>query len=92
LIKGSKTLRQFSGVVHVLVLPGFIPQGQLNPVPQSQLVIDEPQIILHYMFGRTEGIGNLPVLAPLGYALNDDTFAFARPSGVCCLSNHNCLL
>jgi hypothetical protein len=80
-----------SGVVGVLVLPRFIPQRQLDAVPQSQLVIDQSQIIFYYVFGGPERIGDLPVLAALGYALDDEVFAFAGPAAVCCLSNHNCL-
>src|SRR5713101_1045091 len=81
-----------SGVVNLIVLPRFIPQRQFDPVPQAELVVDQSQIILHHMLGGPERIGDLPVLAALGYALDDEVFAFAWPATVCCLSNHNCLL
>src|ERR1035438_2668385 len=68
-----------SGVINPLVLPRFIPQRQFDAVPQSQLVVDQPQIILHHVLGGPQRIGDLPVLAALGYALDDELFAFARP-------------
>jgi hypothetical protein len=80
-----------SGVVDLLVLPGFIPQRQLDAVPESQFVVNQSQIIFYYVFGGPERIGDLPILAALGYALDDEVFAFAGPAAVCCLSNHNCL-
>ena len=79
------------GVIKVLVPPRFIPQRQLDAVPQSKLVVDQAQIILHHVLGGPQRIGDLPVLAALGYALNDELLAFAGPAPVCCLSSHNCL-
>jgi hypothetical protein len=87
--------RKFSanlGVINLLVLTRFIPQRQFDPVPQSQFVVDQSQVVFHNVFGGSERIGDLPVLAALGYALNNDLFAFAGPAAVCCLSNHSCLL
>src|SRR6266446_950850 len=86
-----KLARRNSGVEDLLVLTRFVPQRQLNAVPQSQLVVDQSQIILYYVFGGPERIGDFPVLAALGYALDDEVFAFAGPAAVCCLSKHNCL-
>src|ERR1700687_262529 len=88
---GCKLTRRNSGVVNLFVLPGFVPQRQLDAVPQSQLVVDQSQIIFYHVFGGTKRIGDLPVLAALGYALDDEMFAFAGPAAVCCLSKHNCL-
>jgi hypothetical protein len=58
-------------VIQLLVLARFVPQGQLDAVPQSQFVVDQAQIILDYMFGCAQRIGDLPVLAALSDTLND---------------------
>ena len=79
-------------MINLLELARLIPQCQLDPVPQSQLVVNQAQIILDNVFGSAERIGDLTVFAALGYALNDELFAFAGPAAVCCFSNHNCLL
>lgn len=79
------------GVISLLVPTRFVPERQLDAVPQSQLVVDQAQIILHYMLGGAKRVGDLPILAALGYALNDELFSFAGPAGGCCLSFHNCL-
>jgi hypothetical protein len=59
------------GVINLLVLARLVPQRQLNPVPQTQFVVDQTQIILYNVFGGPQGIGDLPVLAALGNPLND---------------------
>src|ERR1017187_2913689 len=64
----------------------------LDSVPQYPLVLDLAPINFHHVLGGPERIGDLPVLAALGCALDDEVFAFAGPSTGCFLSNHNCLL
>ena len=79
------------GVINLFVPPRFIPQRQLDAVPQSQLVVDRSQIILHHMFGGPKSVGDLAVLAALGYTLNDELLALIGPTVISCLSIHNCL-
>ena len=79
-------------MINLFVLTRLIPQGQLDAIPQSQFVVDHSQIILDHVLGGPDGIGDLPVLAALGYALNDELFAFAGSTKISCLSIHNCLL
>ncbi len=88
---GHPEVEEILGVVNLLVLASFVPQCQLDAVPQSQLVVDQTQIVLHHVLSGSERIGDLFVLAAFGYALNDDLFAFAGAPADCCCSNHNCL-
>ena len=84
-------VRDRSGVVDLFIAPRFIPESQLDAVPQAELVVDQAQIVLDHVLGGAERIGDLAILAALGYALDDEVFTFTgRPEA--CLSCHNCLL
>jgi hypothetical protein len=65
------------------MLPRYIPQREFDAVPQSQLVINQAQIILDYMFRGSEILGDFAVLATLGYALDDEVLALAWGDGAC---------
>jgi len=58
-------------------LPGFIPQGQLDPVPETQFVINGAQVVLDNVLGGADGLGYLAILHALGNKLDDSVFAFA---------------
>ena len=55
----------------------LIPQGKLHPVPESKLVVDHAQIILHDMFRRADSVGHVAVFQALGDKLDDLTFPLA---------------
>ena len=71
-------------------LPRLIPQREFDAVPQTQLIVDQAEIILDDVLGGAERIGDFAVLAALGYALNDVGFPFVGALEPC-LSIHNCL-
>ncbi len=87
-ISGPPTLR----LVGLLVLPGFIPECQFDPVPEAELVVDYAEVVLDNVFGGAEGICNFPVLAAFGDKLDDGMFSLAGTSGGSCFSDHSCLL
>ena len=80
------------GVICLFPTASLIPERQLDPVPQPQLVVDQAQVVLHHVFGGAERIRNFSVFAAFGYALNDVVFSFAGNAEVRCVSCHNCLL
>jgi hypothetical protein len=79
-------------LVGLLVLAGFIPERQLDPVPEAELVVNYAEIVLDDVFGSAEGIRNFPVLTAFGDELDDGMFTFTGSTGVGCLSDHSCLL
>ena len=76
----------------LLVLARLIPECQLDPVPQAQLVVNHAEIILDDVFGSAEGIRNFPVLTAFGDELDNGMFSLVGSVGMGCFSDHNCLL
>ena len=62
-------------VIGLFPAASFVPQGEFNTVPQAKLVVDQAEVVLHYVLGGAERIGDFAVLAAFGYALNDEVFA-----------------
>jgi len=89
---GLNSISYVLGVICLFPAAGLVPQRQLDPVPQTQLVIDQAQVVLYHVLGRAERIRNFSVFAAFGYALNDVMFSFAGNAEVRCVSCHNCLL
>lgn len=52
-------------------------QGQLQPAPNSQLVENDPQIILHHLLGGADALADFPV----GHAFPDQGRHFNFPGG-----------
>src|SRR5208282_3228292 len=72
--------------------PGLIPQGQFDAVPQPELVIDDPQVVLHDMFSRSDRFGDLTVLQSLCNELDDSLLTFTGDAGsVPFTCRHACL-
>ena len=70
--------------------PGFVPQRQLDPIPESQLVVDGAKIIFDYVFGGAHGKGDFAVLQSLGNEFNDALFSLVGdPASVELFSEHN---
>jgi hypothetical protein len=53
-----------------------MPEGKLYSVPEPELVIDDSQIILHDVFGRSDGLGYFFVLQAFGNEFDDSVFTF----------------
>jgi hypothetical protein len=71
---------------------GFVPEGQFDPVPEAELVIDDSEVIFDDVFCRADGIRDFAVFESLGNELDDSLFTLAGdPISVTLFSEHNCL-
>jgi hypothetical protein len=75
-----------------LLSPGFVPEGQFDPDPEPELVIDDSEVIFDDVFCGTDGIRDFAVFKSLGNEFDDSVFALAgNPISVTLFSEHNCL-
>ena len=54
----------------------FVPEGEFNPIPEPKLIVDSAKIILHDVFGRSDGLGYFFVLQAFGNEFDDSVFTF----------------
>src|SRR5580704_4579226 len=81
-----------SGVSRDLVSAGFIPEGKFDPVPESELVIDGPEVVFDDVLCGSDCICNFAVFESLGDEFDDLLFSFAGASfSIALASEHNCL-
>lgn len=81
-----------SGVRRDFLSASFVPEGQFDPVPESELVVDDSEVILDDVFCRADGVRDFAVFKSLGNELDDSLFALAGdPISVTLFSEHNCL-
>ena len=72
--------------------PRFIPQGEFDPVPKPELVVNHPQIIFNDMFRRPDVIRNFFVLKAFGNKLDDSVFTFIWDTvSITSICRHACL-
>jgi len=72
--------------------PGLIPEGEFDPVPESELVVDNAKVVLDDVLSGSDFIGNIAVLESLGNEFNDAVFPFAgNPVSVTFACKHSCL-
>ena len=70
----------------------FVPEGQLDSVPESELVIDDSEIVLNNVLRGSNGISDFAVLESLGDEFNNSLFSFTRDAlSVPFVCEHNCL-
>jgi hypothetical protein len=78
------------GLQFGFVLPRLIPQRQLHPIPQPQLVIDHAQIIFHHVFGGADGVSHVAIFQTLGDKLDDSVLPFTRDAvSIAFICEHN---
>ena len=84
---------RISGVRRDFLPAGFVPEGQFDPVPESELVVDDSQVVFDDMFCRSDGVRDFAVLEPLGDEFDDLLFSLTgNPVSIALLlSEHNCL-
>jgi hypothetical protein len=91
LLTGSGPSR-YSGRKLPVIPARLIPQGKFHTVPESELVIDHPKIILDDVLRGADGMGDFVVLQALGYELDDAVFAFTGgTASIAFVCKHNCL-
>ena len=85
-------LSMASGVRRDFLSAGFVPEGQFDPVPEPELVIDDSEVVLNDVFCRADGVRDFAVFKSLGDELDDSLFALAgNPISITLFSEHNCL-
>jgi len=85
-------LSSASGVRRDFLSAGFVPEGQFDPVPEPELVIDDSEVIFDDVFCRADGVRDFAVFKSLGDKFDDNPFSLAGyPVSVTLFSEHNCL-
>lgn len=70
----------------------FVPEGEFDSIPQSELVIDDSEIILDDMFCGSDFIGNFFIFESSGNKFNNSALSLAGYAlSVTSFSKHNCL-
>ena len=83
---------RISGVRRDFLPAGFVPEGQFDPVPEPELVVDDSEVVLDDVFCGADGIRDFAVFKSLGNELDDSLLALAGdPISVTLFSEHNCL-
>jgi hypothetical protein len=72
---------------------GFIPEGELDAIPESELVVYDAEVVLNDVFGGANLVGDVTILESLSNELDDPVFAFTGdPVSVAFDCKHSCLL
>ena len=81
-----------SGVRRDLLAAGFVPEGQLDAVPESELVVDDSEVVFDNVLRGADGVCDLSVFEPLSNEFDDLMFSLAGDTvSVTLFSEHNCL-
>jgi len=81
-----------SSGVDGLISPAFVPEGEFDPVPESEFVIDDAKVIFDDVLGGSDFACNLAVFESLGDEFDDALFSFTGNSfTVAFASEHICL-
>ena len=72
--------------------PAFVPEGEFDSVPESELVIDDAKVILDDVLGGADFSCNFAVFESLSNEFDDTLFSFTGDSfTVAFASEHICL-
>src|SRR6202142_3877725 len=66
---------------HAFVPAGFVPERKLDPIPESEFVVDETQVVFHHMLGRADHCGDFAVLESPSDEFDDLLLAWAGDAG-----------
>ena len=85
-------LSRTSGVRRDLLAAGFVPESQLDAVPESELVVDDSEVIFDDVLCGSDFVRDLSIFESLGNELNDSLLSFAGDTiSVTLFSEHSCL-
>src|SRR5258708_1424317 len=80
------------GDQHRRTAPRFIPQREFDAIPQSELVVDHSQVVLHDVLGRPDSFRYFLVLQTFGHELDDEVFTLTWDTGaITSICRHACL-
>jgi len=72
--------------------PRFIPEGQFYAIPQAELIVNDPQVILDNVFGCTDSHRHFAIFQAFGNKFDDSLFAFAwDTASIAPICRHDCL-
>src|SRR5215475_7575900 len=81
-----------SGVGWDFVSAGLIPEGEFDPVPESELIVDDSEVIFDDVFCGSDCICNFTVFESLGDELDDALLSFVGDTlSIPLASEHSCL-
>lgn len=69
------------------MLPRLVPKRELHTVPESKLVVNHSQVVLHDMLADSENFPHFLVFQAICNELDDPVFAFtwdAAPVAIIC--------
>jgi hypothetical protein len=70
----------------------FVPEREFNAVPESEFVIDDPEVVFDDVFRGSDLVGDVAILESLGNEFNDAVFAFTGNTvSVAFGCKHSCL-
>ena len=71
---------------------GFVPEGQLDSIPESELVVDDSEIVFDDVLCGSNLIGDFFVFKSLGNKFDDSALSLTGYAlSVTFFSKHNCL-
>src|ERR1700746_2914378 len=76
----------------LFVSSGFIPESEFDPIPESELVVDDSQIVLDDVFGSSDLVSDLFILKSSCNKFDNSALSLAGYAlSVTFPSKHNCL-
>ena|SRR5215469_6427612 len=88
----SQASRGSSSCGCLLVFSGFVPEGKLDSIPESEFVVDDSEIILDDVLSSSDFVGNFFIFESLGNKFDNSALSLARYAlSVTFFSKHNCL-
>jgi hypothetical protein len=81
-----------SDVVRLLVLACFVPEGELDSVPESEFVVDDTKMVLDNVFCAADGVCDFSILEALGDEFDNPLLSLVgHAPAVTLVSRHSCL-
>jgi hypothetical protein len=68
-------------VGEAFVPAGFVPECELDSIPESKFVKDHSKVVFHDILGGADDFGDLAILQSLGNELDDLLLAWAGDAG-----------
>src|SRR5690349_12182865 len=81
-----------SGMGSTFVASGFVPEGEFNPIPESEFVIDNSEVVFNDVLSGSNCGCDFSILESLGNEFNDSLLPFIGDTfSVALASEHSCL-
>jgi hypothetical protein len=49
----------------------LVPERKLDPIPESEFVVDDAKVVLHHVLGSSNNFGHVAIPESLGYEFDD---------------------